>query len=166
MLPPATCGAEWPFRACFRGLAPMPSAALTLFRQPPRALLPVPEPEPLAGDDLRLSLASLIAAGDGALRWRATSSDESVATVRVIGGDLLVEPELAAEGTIEIVLVATDSAGLTATVRFEVHIEFFAPRRQSGGWRTALPRAAAVPSARDVTTAQAARLPTEDCHDL
>ena len=90
------------------------------------------------GDDLRLALTSLIAAGDGALRWQATSSDESVAAARVVGGDLLVEPELGAEGTTEIVLVARDSAGLTATVRFEVHVEFYAPARQSAGWRNAL----------------------------
>ena len=117
----------------------MPGPALTLFRQPPRALL-APEPEPLAGDDLRLPLASLVAAGDapGTLRWQASSSDDSVATVRVIGGVLVVEPEPVAEGVTEIVLVATDSAGLTATVRFEVQVEFFAPTRQSTGWRSAL----------------------------
>ena len=116
----------------------MPSATLTLFRQPPRALL-APRPEALAGDGLRLPLASLVAAGDapGGLRWQATSSDDSVATVRVIGGELVVEPEPLAEGIIEIVLVATDSVGLTATVRFEVRVEFFAPVRQSG-WRSAL----------------------------
>ena len=138
-LPPASCGAEWPFRACFRGFAPMPGAALLLFRQPPRAL-PAPQPEPLAGDDLRLRLASLVAAGDapGALRFEATSSDESIAAVRVVGGELLVEPEPAAEGMVEIVVVATDSAGLAATVRFEVQVEFFAPTRQAAGWRSAL----------------------------
>ena len=143
--PAATCGAEWPFRACFRGLTPEPSATLTLFRQPPRAL-PVPQPEALAGDDLRLPLASLVTVGDapGTLRWQASSSDESVATVRVVGGELVVEPELATEGVAEIVLVATDSVGLAATVRFEVQVEFFAPARQSTGWRSALPRSAAV----------------------
>ena len=136
-LPAATCGEEWPFRACFRGLVPQPSATLTLFRQPPRALS-APEPDPLAGDTLRLPLTSLIAAGDGAPRWQASSSDESVATVRVVGGDLLVEPELGAEGTVEVVLVATDAVGLTATVRFTVQVEFFAPTRPNVGWRSAL----------------------------
>ena len=62
-----------------------------------------------------------------------------MATVRVVGGELVVEPKPAAEGATEIVLVATDSAGLTATVRFEVRVEFFAPTRQSAGWRNALP---------------------------
>ena len=132
-----TCGDEWPFRACFRGLAPQPSVTLTLFRQPPRAL-PAPEPEPLAGDTLRLPLATLIAAGDGTLRWSPSSSDESVATVRVVGDNLLVEPELATEGTAEIVLVATDAVGLMATVRFTVEVEFFATTRPNAGWRTAL----------------------------
>ena len=114
-----------------------------LFRQPPRALA-APQPEPLAGNDLRLRLASLVAAGDapGVLRFEATSSDESVATARVVGGYLLVEPEPAAEGTTEIVLVATDSAGLAATLRFEVRVEFFAPTRAAAGWRSALPTVA------------------------
>ena len=138
-MPVARCGDEWPFRACFRGFAPMPGPALLLFRQPPRSLEP-PQPEPLAGDDLRLPLASLIAAGDapGALRFVASSSDESIAAVRVVGGDLVVEPEPAAEGVVEIVVVATDSAGLATTLRFEVQVEFFAPARQAAGWRSAL----------------------------
>ena len=62
-----------------------------------------------------------------------------MATVRVVGSDLLVEPELGAEGTAEIVLVATDAVGLTATVRFIVQVEFFATTRPTAGWRTALP---------------------------
>ena len=138
-LPATTCGAEWPFRSCFRGFTPMPGAPLTLFRQPPRAL-PAPQPEALAGDCLRLPLTSLVAAGDapGALRWQATSSDDSVATVRVTGGELVVEPEPRVEGVTEIVLVATDSAGLSATVRFEVRVEFFAPARWRAGWRAAV----------------------------
>ena len=139
-MPVASCGDEWPFRACFRGFAPAPGPALLLFRQPPRSL-PVPQPEPLAGDDLRLPLASLVSPGDapGALRFEATSSDESIATAGVVGGDLLIEPEPAAEGVVEIVVVATDSAGLAATLRFEVRVEFFAPTRQAAGWRSALP---------------------------
>ena len=138
-MPPARCGDEWPFRDCFRGFAPTEGEPLMLFRQPPRALA-APHPEPLAGDDLRLPLASLVAAGDspGALRWQATSSDESIATARIVGRNLLVEPELGAEGRAEIVLVATDSAGLAATLRFEVQVEFFAPTRQAAGWRSAL----------------------------
>ena len=138
-MPPARCGDEWPFRACFRGFAPMASPALALFRRPPRAL-PAPAPEPLAGDELRLPLASLVAAGDspGSLRFVASSSDESVATARVAGRYLLVEPEPGAEGTTEIVVVATDSAGLAATLRFEVQVEFFARNRPTAGWRNAI----------------------------
>ena len=138
-LPPASCGEEWPFRACFRGFAPTLGPALMLFRQPPQAL-PAPQPEPLAGDDLRLPLASLVSPGDapGALRFEASSSDASIATVRVVRGELLVEPEPGAEGMVEIVVVATDSAGLAATLRFEVQVEFFARARQAAGWRSAL----------------------------
>ena len=61
-----------------------------------------------------------------------------MATARILGRSLLVEPEIAAEGTTEIVLVATDSAGLTATVRFEVQVEFFAAARPNTGWRSAI----------------------------
>ena len=74
-------------RPCLRGFETVPGPALTLFRRPPRALA-APEIEPLSGDALRLPLESLIAAGDvpGGLRWRASSSDDSVATARVVGG--------------------------------------------------------------------------------
>ena len=58
------------------------------------------EDNPGAPFPLRLPLASLIAAGDGTPCWRASSSDASVATVRVVGDDLLVEPEPGAEGTV------------------------------------------------------------------
>lgn len=37
----------------------------------------------------------------GDLRWRASSSDDTVATVRVVEQDLLVEPALASEGRAE-----------------------------------------------------------------
>ena len=53
--------------------------------------------------------------------------------MRVVGDDLLVEPEPGAEGTVEITLVGTDAVGLTATVRFTVQVEFFAPTRPNAG---------------------------------
>ena len=150
-LPTARCG-EAP---CFRGMATAPGEPLTLYRLPPRAQ-PAPDAEPLqGGDGLRLPLASLILPGDGdpgALRWRASSSDETVATARVVGGHLVVEPEPGGEGAAEIVLEATDEAGLAATLRFEVQVEFHWPSRQASGWRAGAlidaARAAAPPEPR------------------
>ena len=133
-LPTARCGE----RPCFRGMATAPGEPLALYRLPPQAQ-PAPDAEPLqGGDGLRLPLASLILPGDGdpgALRWQASSSDESVATARVVGGDLVVEPEPGGEGAAEIVLEATDEMGLSATLRFEVQVEFHWPMRTTGGWR-------------------------------
>ena len=135
-LPTAQCGGE----PCFSGFETVPSSALTLFQRPPRALAP-PTPAPLAGGDaLRLPLASLIAPGDApdGLRWQASSSDESVATVRVAGANLLVEPVPASEGTAAITLTATDALGLSATVRFMVQVEFNWPSGPVRGWRATL----------------------------
>ena len=56
------------------------------------------------------------------MRWAASSSDESVATARIVGFELVVEPELASEGTAQVTLTATDAFDIKATVRFEVQV--------------------------------------------
>ena len=151
-LPATRCG-EAP---CFRGVKAAPGEALTLYRRPPRAR-PAPTPEPLRdGDDLRLALGSLIRPGDGdpaGLRWRASSSDESVATARVVGGRLVVTPAPGGEGAARIVLEVVDGeTGLSATLRFDVQVEFHWPVRQASGWRagalTDAARAASEPAPR------------------
>ena len=130
-LPTARCGDA----PCFRGVEAVPGEALVLYRRPPRAQT-APQPAPLeGGDHLRLALAKLIHEGDGDLRWRVSSSDESVATARVVGSSLVVTPEPGGKGPVEIVLEATDDAGLAATLRFVVQVEFHWPVRQAGGWR-------------------------------
>ena len=133
-LPTTRCGAA----PCFRGFEAVPGAALVLYRRSPQAR-PAPALEALeGGDDLRLALGSLIDLGAGdpaALRWRASSSDESVATARVLGGDLVVTPAPGGEGAVEIVLEVVDEAGLSATLRFEVRVEFYWPASLVGGWR-------------------------------
>ena len=58
-----------------------------------------------------------------------------MATARVVGGHLVVEPEPGGEGAVEIVLEATDEAGLAATLRFDVQLEFHWPSRPASGWR-------------------------------
>ena len=139
MLPTTQCRS----RPCFRGFQTVPGPPLTLFRQPPRAL-PAPTLEPLqGGDELRLPLASLIQAEDPLeeLHSEATSSDEALATVRIVDGSVVVTPELASAGTVEVALVVTDTAGLSTTLRFDVPVEFHWPRGPASGWRSAiLPR--------------------------
>ena len=135
-IPSSRCGSA----PCFRGFEAAPGPALTLFVRPPRAL-PAPEPKPLAGGDLlRLPLASLIAAGDAAghLRWQVTSSDDALATARVVGRHLVLDTALASEGEVTIVLVATDTVGLSATVRFDVQVEFYWPNSPARGWRSVI----------------------------
>ena len=130
-----------------------PGFPLVLFHRPPRPLA-TPAPEPLAaGDPLRLPLASLVAPGDApdGMAWEASSSDASIATARIVGAFLLVQPEPASEGTARITLVATDALGLEATVRFEVQVEFHWPHGPARGWRSTLgnatPNAEAAPGA-------------------
>ena len=135
-LPTTRCGDH----PCFRGFRTAPGPALTLFRQPPRAL-PSPALEPLqGGDELRLPLASLVEAEDplDELRWEATSSDEALATVSVSDGSLVVTPELASTGTVEVTLVVTDTVGFSTTLRLEVRVEFHWPRSPTRGWRSTL----------------------------
>ena len=80
------------------------------------------------------------------MAWEASSSDASIATARIVGATLLVQPEPATEGTARITLVATDALGLRATVRFEVQVEFHWPHGPSRGWRSILGNT--VPDAR------------------
>ena len=147
-LPTTRCG-EAP---CFRGVEAASGEVLTLYRRPSQAQ-PAPTPEPLRdGDDLRLALGSLIRLGDGDpadLRWRASSSDESVATARVVGSSLVVTPAPGGEGAARIVLEVVDGeTGLSATLHFDVQVEFHWPVRQASGWRAgALMEAARAASA-------------------
>ena len=84
--------------------------------------------EALHGEPLLLPLASLMQPSDGGeLAWRASSSDEAIATVRIVAGNLFVEPEPGAEGVVLVALSATDADGQTTTVRFEVRVEFYWP---------------------------------------
>ena len=137
---PETPTAQCNETPCFRGFETVPGSPLILFHRPPRPLA-APAPEPLAaGDPLRLPLASLVAPGDApdGMAWEASSSDASIATARIAGAALLVQPELASEGTAQITLVATDALGFATTVRFEVRVEFHWPHNPSRGWRSTL----------------------------
>ena len=123
---------------CWRGLALEAGDPLVLFAAPPTAADMLPAPAPLYGEDLRLPLASLVTAGGlPVARWQATSSNPSVATVRVEAGELVVATEPGVEGTAEIELVATDAAGQSATVRFQVEVDFYWPGTRR--WRLAVP---------------------------
>ena len=150
-MPTAQCNGT----PCFRGFKATPGSPLILFHRPPRPLA-APTPPPLAaGDALRLPLDSLVAPGDApdGMTWEVSSSDESIATVRIAGAFLLIDPEPASEGTAEITLAATDALGLKATVRFEVQVQFHWPHAPSRGWRSTLgnatPNADAPRPARD-----------------
>ena len=121
---------------CWQGFALKAGAPLPLFARPPQALA-APEPETLLGEGLRVALSSLAEPGEPGdqLEWSVRSSDASVATARVADGALLVEPQPGAEGTVMVEATATDANGQTATVRFEVHVEFHWPTTPTRGWR-------------------------------
>ena len=90
----------------------------------------------LFGDEARLWLPALVGEGTSPIRqWNVTSSDESVATVHVEDGHLVVTPELATEGTVTVAVEAVDANGLSASVTLVVVVEFHWPRRM---WRLVL----------------------------
>ena len=126
---------------CWRGFE-FAMESLTLFVRPLQ-VLSAPEPAPLFGDALRVPLASLVAPGDatasGELTWSASSSDESVAEVRIVDGALVIEAIAGAEGTVVVGATATDALGQTATVRFEVQVDFHWRTSPTRGWRGAIP---------------------------
>ena len=121
---------------CWQGFALRAGEPLALFARAPRVLA-APEPEALFGEGLRVALSSLAVAGEpgGELEWRVRSSDHALATVRVLGSVLLVEPAPGAEGVVLIEATATDRHGQTATVRFEVRVEFHWSTSPIRGWR-------------------------------
>ena len=131
-LPPRQCLSG----PCWQGFALQAREPLPLFARPLRVLA-VPEPEALFADDLRVPLSSLAEAGEpgGELEWSVRSSDPTVATARILRGVLLVEPEPGAEGVVVVEATATDAHGQTATVRFEVQVEFHWPTSPARGWR-------------------------------
>lgn len=97
------------------------------------------EVAPLYADELRLPLDALAPGASGELRWTAAySSDESMASVRIEDGELVVEPAYAAEGLVRIEATATDSDGGTVTAIFDVQVEFYSPGRSGAGWRSAV----------------------------
>ena len=127
---------------CWRGFEFAMGEPLALFVRP-LEVLSAPEPEPLFGDALRLPLASLVIPGDtsasGELSWRASSSDESIAEVRIVDGTLVVEAIAGAEGVVLVEATATDALGQTATVRFEVQVDFHWRTSPTRGWRGVIP---------------------------
>lgn len=93
-------------------------------------------PVALFGDEARLWLPALVSEGTSPIRqWNVTSNDESVATVRVEDGHLVVTPELATDGTAMVAVEAVDANGLSASVTLVVVVEFHWPRRT---WRLVL----------------------------
>ena len=106
-------------------------------RSLPATAAEIPVLAPLFGDALRLPLHSLALPGDaGELRWTVASSDEAVATARISGDELVVEPADAfAEGAARIEVVATDATDQSVAVAFDVYVDFYWPVRATGGWR-------------------------------
>ena len=98
-----------------------------------------PQPEALFGA-LRLPLSSLAMAGEmeGELEWSVRSSDPLLATVRIVDDHLVIEPAPGEEGVVQVEVLATDRHGQTATVRFEVRVEFYWPTSLVRGWRGVL----------------------------
>ena len=129
--------ADGAFVPCFQGIATAAGSPLALFK---RAPVPVGPVEPMAlrvdGDALRLDLASQFAASPGeVLSYAAESSNPSAVRVRIDNGMLIAEA--VGEGIATITIRATDSDGLSATLRFVVQSQRTARSRWQG-WRLIL----------------------------
>ena len=116
---------------CFQGIATAAGPPLALFK---RAPVPAPiESQALrvGGDALRLDLASQFETALGeALTYAAESSDPSVVRIRIKNGMLIAEA--VGEGVATLTVTATDSDGLSATLRFTVQ----ADRTARSRWRS------------------------------
>ena len=130
---------------CFDGLS-AEGAALALFATPPRVAGEVAPAELLGADAVRIDLSAHFAAGGGGtLSYSAAVDDPRLATALVDGAFLTVTAnEDGEEGFATVTVVATDEAGQTATLRFQVEV-FPTPPANWRGWRSAIPTPAAPP---------------------
>ena len=140
-IPDARCGNS----PCFDGLS-AEGSALALFATPPRVAGEVAPAELLGADAVRIDLSAHFAAGGGGtLSYSAAVDDPRLATALVDGAFLTVAAnEDGEEGFATVTVVATDEAGQTATLRFQVEV-FPTPSANWRGWRSAIPTAAAPP---------------------
>ena len=133
------------FVPCFQGIATAVGSPLALFKQPPGAAAPIASQAlQVDGDALRLDLADRFEAAPGELlTYAAESSDPSVVRARIENGTLIAEA--VGEGVATLTVTATDSDGLSATLRFVVQSQRTA-RSHWRGWRLILlePEAAAT----------------------
>ena len=127
---------EGRYRPCFQGVTTAIGPPLVLFKRPPVAK-PVAEQALDTDDAMRLDLATIFEAPGETLAFAAESSEPTVARTRMVGGELVVEA--LQEGTATITVTATDRAGLTATLRFEVRAAT-PVRSRWRGWRAILLR--------------------------
>ena len=133
---------------CFQGLRVEAGSRLLLFKRPPWVAQAIPGQGVESLDDaLSLDLAGFFAAdGDDALTYSAESSDPALASVKVSGGVLSIEPNgEGLEGFVRVTLTATDSDGLEAEQNFTVEVSP-PSRRFSRGWRLGLLMGAPVPA--------------------
>ena len=122
---------------CFQGIATAAGPPLALFKRPPAATAPIDSQAlQVDGNALRLDLAGRFEAAPGeALTYAAESSDPSVVRVRIENGTLIAEA--VGEGVATLWVTATDSDGLSATLRFTVQADQTA-RSHWRGWRLIL----------------------------
>ena len=134
---------------CFQGLVVEAGPGLLLFKRSPWVVQAVPEQgvESLGGP-LSLNLAGFFAADrDDALTYSAESSDPALASVKVSGGVLSIEPNgEGLEGFVTVTLTATDSDGLEAVYSFTVEVSPQS-RRFGSGWRLGWLMGTSAPSA-------------------
>lgn len=138
-MPDSQCG-DYDFYPCFQGFAPAAGPPLVLFKVLPSIVGTAPARATAnALDDYRLTLAPLFQAAAGeTLAFEAASDNPELVRARLQDGELIVEASGLSEGVAEITVVATDSDGFAATLRFTVAVEFLPVYGFGRGWRLTL----------------------------
>ena len=138
-MPDSQCG-DYDFYPCFQGFAPAAGPPLVLFKVLPSIVGTAPARATAnALDDYRLTLAPLFQAAAGeTLAFEAASDNPELVRARLQDSELIVEASGLSEGVAEITVVATDSDGFAATLRFTVAVEFLPVYGFGRGWRLTL----------------------------
>lgn len=137
-VPSTRCGRR-PSVRCYQGIETV-GGSLALFKKPPRRTATIADQHlALAGDSIWVDLSEFFVAVDAsALTFRARSSAPALATVRVVGGRLIITAnEDGTEGRFAVTVTATDVDGASVDTVFEGSVEL-TTRGFLRGWRLSL----------------------------
>ncbi len=137
-VPTGTCGDERNGRyPCFQGLAARAGPPLVLFKPPPQKVGAAFDGLLVANGDRELVPLARLFVPDATLTYTAVSDNPALVRVSLVDEQVLLEADDDADdGSATITVTATDAAGQSASVSFQVALEFV-PVGFLRGWRQA-----------------------------